>query len=98
MAMPHFMIVAYDTPGQPERRQAHREAHLAFAKAPGSPVRAGGPLLSDDGTEMIGSLMIVEMETLDAVHAWSARDPYVTGGVFERVEIHPWRWLIGAPG
>jgi hypothetical protein len=39
---------------------------------------------------MRGSLMAVEVADFAAARAFSAADPYVQAGLFERVEIHEW--------
>jgi uncharacterized protein YciI len=54
-----------------------------------------GPLLADDGETMIGSLFVIEAEDAAAVERFRAADPYVRAGLFDRVEVHPFRWLLG---
>ena len=44
---------------------------------------------------MVGSVLIVEFESRADVDAWIANDPYVTGGVWEQVEVHPFRPAVG---
>ncbi|PXB68003.1 hypothetical protein C0046_41155, partial [Pseudomonas aeruginosa] len=39
----------------------------------------------------------VEAASLDEVQAFLADDPYVRAGLFQRVEIRPWNWSLGAP-
>ncbi|KCZ92285.1 YciI family protein [Hyphomonas johnsonii] len=75
-------------------RAQTRPAHLAWAAGLGSTVRMAGPLISADGA-MVGSLFIVEADSLEDVRALSARDPYNQAGVFGRVDIHETRWSIG---
>ena len=75
-------------------RQANRPAHLQYAGASGA-IRMAGPMLADDGETMTGSLFVIEAEDLDAARRFNAEDPYTQAGLFERVEIHPFRWLIG---
>lgn len=77
-------------------RQANRPAHLEYARD-NDMIRMAGPLLADDGETMIGSLFVVEADDLEAVRRFSADDPYTRAGLFARVEIHPFRWLLG-PG
>lgn len=77
-----------------EIRQANRPAHLEFARAR-SEIRLAGPLLSGDGERMIGSLFVLEVDDLDAARAFNAADPYTRAGLFARVEVHPFRALLG---
>ncbi len=48
------------------------------------PCFEGGAILDDDG-RMIGSATIVEFPDRAAVDAWLARDPYVTGKVWQKI-------------
>lgn len=47
-----------------------------------------GPLLDEDGVAW-GSLVILEAEDLASARAFAKRDPYLTEGVFQRLEVHP---------
>ena len=89
-----FLVIAYDgtDEGALDRRMAVREAHLCGARemaAAGSMI-VGGAILDDAG-RMIGSSCIVEMPDRAAVDAWLAKDPYVTGRVWQKIEVHPFR-------
>jgi uncharacterized protein YciI len=89
-----FLITAYDgtDEGALERRMAAREAHLVGAramKASGSMI-VGGAILDDQG-RMVGSSCIVEFPDRDAVDAWLAADPYVTGNVWQKIDVQPFR-------
>jgi uncharacterized protein YciI len=72
-------------------RVAHREAHLAFLDELGDRLFVAGPLLSEDGSTMVGSLIIVDCEHMAAAHALATRDPYAKAGLFSSVAIKPWR-------
>ena len=40
---------------------------------------------------MTGAVLIVEFESRPALDAWLASEPYVTGDVWRRIEVHPFR-------
>ena len=89
-----FLIIAQDgtDEGALDRRMAARDAHLIGAramKANGSMI-VGGAILDDDG-RMVGSSCIVEFPDRAAVDAWLAADPYVTEGVWQKIEVKPFR-------
>ncbi|WP_029009447.1 YciI family protein [Azospirillum halopraeferens] len=86
-----FMFHCVDKAGAAEVRSANRAAHLAYLEANADRLFAAGPLLSDDGTGMVGSLLIVDCADRAAADAFAAADPYAAAGLFERVEIRPWR-------
>ncbi|MDX1293151.1 MAG: YciI family protein [Hyphomonas sp.] len=77
-----------------ELRAANRPDHLAWANGLGDRVRMAGPLMSEDG-RMIGSLCLIEAESLAEARAVGAEDPYAKAGVFGRVDVHEVNWLIG---
>jgi hypothetical protein len=91
--MAHFALMCFDKPGSLALRMATRDAHFDHAGATGA-VRLGGPFLNEAG-EMIGSLIIIEAADLAAARAWHEADPYKQAGLFERVEIRPWRATFG---
>ena len=92
-----FVISCIDKPDSLALRMATREAHFAYLRGrpPGAELRLGGPYLDAKG-DMAGSLMVVEAEDQAAAEAFSAGDPYRLAGLFERVEIRPWRVTVGA--
>jgi uncharacterized protein YciI len=90
-----FVIHALDKAGDGSARKANRDAHLAFAGEHAAMIRVGGPLLSDDGQSMVGSMLVIEADDMAAAKAWAAKDPYAVNGVFERVDIRPYRAVLG---
>lgn len=93
--MPLYCLHCLDkTEGGAEARAQARPAHLAWAGALGETVRMVGPLLDPAGN-MVGSVFLVQADSLEAAKALHAQDPYVTGGVFGHVHIHETRWALG---
>jgi len=89
-----FVLVCIDKPNALALRLATREAHFAWARSLGNTIRLGGPFLDGAG-EMAGSLIIIEVEDMAAAEAFSEADPYRRAGLFESVEIRPWRATFG---
>ena len=44
---------------------------------------------------MIGSMIVLDVKTRAEAESWAHNDPYAKAGLFDRVEIHPWKHLIG---
>jgi len=92
-----FLVVNWDgtDAGAPARRLAVREAHLEAARkrAESGMLICGGALL-DDGGEMIGSACVVEVASRAELDEWLATDPYVTGNVWQKTEITPFRRAV----
>lgn len=91
-----FVIYAKDKPGALALRLETRASHLEYIDASGEKVKLAGPLLGDDA-KPLGSMLIIECESLEAANQWAALDPYARAGLFQSIEIHPWKWVIGAP-
>jgi uncharacterized protein YciI len=50
---------------------------------------------------MVGSVLIVDFASREALNEWLISDPYVASGVWREVEVHPFRaavrtWLCGS--
>lgn len=89
-----YVIHAYDyTDDQAfTRRMSVRANHLegaATMKANGNFI-LGGALLSPEG-QMIGSMMILDFEEECQLNEWLKIEPYITGKVWEKIDIKPFR-------
>jgi uncharacterized protein YciI len=86
--------MATDRPNALEIRLATRQAHIDYVRGSGL-VKIGGPLLDAAG-EMTGSMLLIEAEDLAAAEAFAAADPYVLAGLFETVELRPFKLTLGS--
>ena len=94
-----FLVVARDgtDDGSIERRQRTRPTHLASI-APlveGGNVLIGGAILNEAG-DMVGSMLLVDFSDRAALDGWLERDPYVVDGVWQEIEVTPFRTAVGA--
>lgn len=91
-----FAIHCLDKPDHAALRQANREAHLAYARSFGDKILFGGPLLTADGSGMIGSLLVMEAADRAEVEAYCTNDPYQKAGLFESVVVRPYKMVLGS--
>ena len=86
-----FVIIGHDGPDGAALRPKIREAHLENLRplVNAGKVKIAGPFA--DGS---GSLIIVDMESEADATAFAKNDPYMVGGVFERVEVRPFRQVF----
>jgi uncharacterized protein len=89
-----FMILALDgtDADAQSRRQTHRPAHLnrgSILKERGD-LLYGGAMLDDAGN-MVGSLMIVNFPSRQKIDEWLKDEPFIKGGVWQKVEVQPFR-------
>ena len=76
-----FSLVAYDRPNSVARRLEIRPDHLKFLVSLGDQLVLAGPFLADNG-DMVGSIVVIEAETLDAARDTFGRDPFMIGNLF----------------
>jgi uncharacterized protein YciI len=90
-----------DAPGKDLRamlRAAHRKYLAKFAEQ----FAFAGPLLADDGVTPIGSLLVLDFETVEEANAFIKAEPYTVAGLYASVSIRPflnlWPQCKGFPG
>lgn len=86
-------LICIDKPDGLQTRIDNRPAHLDHIQSSGI-VEMAGPFLNDQGT-MIGSLVILSVESVAQAHAWAEADPYAQAGLFESVTIREWKKVVG---
>lgn len=86
-----FVILGFDGPEGQAKRKIHRSAHLASLE-PLS--RNGRVIMAGPFTDQAGSLIIIEADSLEEARRIAHNDPYTIHGIFERVEVHPFRQVL----
>ena|SRR5690606_2612754 len=96
-----YVIIGHDAPGSLEARLATRPAHVARLKAlcDGARLLVAGPCPAIDAEDpgpagFTGSVVIAEFPSLDEARAWADADPYLAAGVYERVDVRPFRQAL----
>ncbi len=92
-----YVLICEDHKNKLDVRLANRDKHLAFIGELGERVRLAGPMLSDDGEGMVGSVLLIEADSADDIQAVADADPYAVAGLFEKVTIRPFKQVIPAP-
>jgi uncharacterized protein len=93
-----FTFYCRDRANHEAVRQANRAEHLAYLdKAGSSRIVFAGPLLTDDATKPLGSLLIVDCADRRAAEAFAAGDPYAKAGLFSEVVIAAIRQVLPKP-
>jgi len=93
-----YAIFGFDVAASRDQRAAARDAHLArldeLQRAGRLVVAGPHPAIdaSDPGDAgFSGSLIIAEFASLADARAWAEADPYVAAGVYDRVEVKPFK-------
>lgn len=82
----HHLVYCKDFANSLDKRMLARPAHLARAQALGKQLVSGGALIKD--STMCGSMLIIDMPTIKQVRKWVEADPYVSGKVWDKIEIN----------
>lgn len=96
-----YAIIGTDVPDSLSRRLAVRPEHLQRVQAlvDAGRVLVAGPLPAIDSPDpgeagFTGSLIIAEFDSLDAAREWAEADPYQRDGIFERLEVKPFKHIL----
>lgn len=87
-----FLVLAYDYRDKDamSRRMAVRQEHIAtidrYRKAGNMHI---GAAILNEKNEMVGSAIVTEFPSREELDAWLKEEPYVTGKVWERIEVKP---------
>lgn len=99
-----YAILATDVPNSLEVRLNARPAHLERLQALQNAGRLllAGPHPAIDSPEpgaagFSGSLIVAEFSDLAAAQAWADADPYRAAGVYQDVEVKPFKQVFPAP-
>lgn len=91
-----YTIIGHDVADSAELRREIRPKHLEHLRQLQDEGRlvAAGPrpavdAIDPDAAGYAGSIVIAAFDNIDDARAWADTDPYMTGGVFERVEVLP---------
>lgn len=87
----HFAILCRDKPLSTALRASIRPSHLEYLKPHMGQIVFAGPLLADDGETSVGGLIVIDCPDLSTAKDFAHRDPYALGGLFQTVEVWPWR-------
>jgi uncharacterized protein YciI len=89
-----FIVTGYDgrDTEATARRLAARPAHIELGdKLRNEGRHLYGVAILDEAGNMIGSVLIVEYPSRAELDQWLEAEPYVTGRVWEKVEVQPCR-------
>jgi uncharacterized protein len=96
-----FAILLMDRPGTADLRAKIRPEHRAYLAEQSERMAFAGPLTSDDGQTVVGSLLAMEFPSRAAVDEWLKDEPFTKAGVYEKPVIHVfnnlWAQKVGFP-
>jgi len=97
----YYSISGEDHPGSLAARLAARPAHierLQQLKNEGRLLLAGPhPAIDSEdpgAAGFSGSLIVAQFDSLVSAQAWADNDPYVSAGVYARVQVKPFKYVL----
>ncbi len=96
-----YAITLIDRPQSAELRQRVRPVHKEYLAQIADRMAFAGPLMADDGTTMIGSLLAIDFESREAANDWLAEEPFTKAGLYASSSVYPfvnlWPQKTGFP-
>ena len=96
-----YVILGRDVPDSLDKRLAARAEHLARLTALQTAGRLvlAGPCPAIDSPDpgeagFTGSVIIADFDSLAAACAWADADPYLAAGVYQSVEVLPFKQVF----
>ena len=87
-----FVIIGHDVANSSAQRLITRTEHIERLQALSREDRLviAGPTPIEHGkSDMSGSLIIAEFDSIEAAQAWANDEPYLRDGVYSHVDIKP---------
>jgi uncharacterized protein len=88
-----YVFHLLDKPHGLELRQRMRPEHKAYLAAVADRIAFAGPLLADDGTTMVGSVLAIDFDNREAALQWQAGEPFTKAGLYASVAVHAFQNL-----
>jgi uncharacterized protein YciI len=96
-----FVFHLLDKPDSTALRNAVRSEHKAYLGQMADRMAFAGPLLSDDGKTMIGSLLAIDFASREEAEQWQADEPFMRAGIYASSSVLPftnlWPQKVGFP-
>ena len=87
-----YVLICTDKKNSEDLRKKVRPEHLNYLS--NFEIKLAGPMLDDDQTTMVGSIIFIECQSKDDAKAFAAKDPYNLAGLFESVHVSAFRQAI----
>jgi uncharacterized protein YciI len=96
-----YLFVAKDKPDTLAQRLSARAEHLARLEILNQQgrLKLAGPLPAVDSENpgeagFVGSALVLQFDSLNQARHWADADPYVVAGVYEAVDIYPFKPVL----
>lgn len=96
-----YSFILLDKPGASDLRLQMRPQHKDYLAQVESHIAFAGPLTSDDGLDMVGSLLLIDFDSRNDAQAWLAAEPFNRSGLYASASVYAfvnlWQQKAGFP-
>ena len=90
-----YCVTCLDHENSEALRLENRPAHLEYVLSRADEVSVAGPVTSEDGAAMIGTVLILNVDSQAQAQDFVDNDPYNKAGLFADIRIHRFNHLLG---
>jgi uncharacterized protein YciI len=93
-----FVLHVLDAPGTAAVRQENYPAHFEHLNRTadfGVKIVISGPLVSDDGQQVLGSHLVIEAKDRATAEVFCQADPFFKSGVWKNLSMHAFNKKVG---
>lgn len=90
----NFVLYCVDKADHGHVRAENRPAHLDYLNSNLDRIVMAGPMTSDDGATVLGSVIIIDAADRAAAEAFASGDPYAKAGLFETVTVKAFKQVL----
>jgi uncharacterized protein YciI len=83
-----YSFLLLDKPAASDQRLQMRPQHKAYLAQVESRIAFAGPLTSDDGLAMVGSLLVIDFDSRKDAQAWLNAEPFHCSGLYASTSVH----------
>lgn len=85
-----YVIYCKDDPSTPTRRDEFYAAHRAYLNDAPIKIVVAGPYTAIDSDTKVGSMLVVEAESLEQAENFQKNDPFALNKVWSEVSVNPY--------
>ena len=89
-----YVLICEDNADSEALRKSVRGQHLEYLQS--FDVRFAGPMLAEDESTMIGSIIVIQADDAVAAQGFADGDPYGLAGLFAKVTVRPFKQVVPA--
>lgn len=91
-----YCVTCLDHENSEVLRLENRPAHLDYVLSRAAAVSVAGPVTSEDGQTMIGTVLLLNVDSRAEAQDFVDNDPYNKAGLFADIRIHRFNHLLGS--